>query len=732
MQMRVPLIKLVLCVLSFSVLFIGCSKDTAVENEALKPEPEEKQEEPTQSVVSEKYVQLDWSKNPLLEADYDKGTFKLSKSAETSKLGKGSVMTVLTDSSYCIAIVTDVKTSGNIVSIESVKGNLCDIFSNTSFTLSSAGKESRSGNETIAPSYAKIYRDGHWVTMPLVTNRGQTTLTSEVWNWSSNKLENQTLFEKNGFRAFFEECSFNAGVDINMTLNFGGRTLAHKIADGLKVWRSGLLKAESYAEGDFKARQKIKLVGKGKISYKEKEDEMVGNHNIFPPIRVLFFVSGVPIEIMVNADWYRGASIDTEGEFEASVGYAAHVNGKLGLSWEQETNSVQPIKSLTPEFELINPEAGGWFKTTAKTWFYPRVRFILYETIGASFDFKPYLQTDVEGGFREEMFSDESDYCAVTLDNYAGFDIDAGISTLLPGFTYEQSNHKLGSFNIAHKKIFTSPKHIETISKPQSYNKGQTYKVEFEVFDNNDLLNVSHPTILPQIVTFEGDGHISQKYGQAKNGIVSVEWIPENVTDTLRAVLYNGKGDIIDHADYTIDFTPYGTWDHVELVPDCNSGTQRVLWIERLVLREDSTYSVYTNLSKRCIEHDHYIEVHGRYQFTEVEDCIPNGYGQMICEFRPGIIFNPISMIAVKLKTGESLLDSYKNTWPCCGGTYEMDIRKSNDNYKDRNPPPGYSDLMLVDCIGCYTKKNDDNSDWGTKLNSAVYPYIWWNYVDPL
>ena len=144
------------------------------------------------------------------------------------------------------------------------------------------------------------------------------------------------------------------------------------------------------------------------------------------------------------------------------------------------------------------------------------MRFILYETIGASFDFKPYLQTDVAGGFREEMFSDESDYCAVTLDNYAGFDIDAGISTLLPGFTYEQSNHKLGSFNVAHKKIFTSPKHIKTISKPQSYNKGQTYKVEFDVndkFGEKHTLTVDFAGVAYDYGTSEAEKFDADAYG---------------------------------------------------------------------------------------------------------------------------------------------------------------------------------------------------------------------------
>lgn len=66
----------------------------------------------------------------------------------------------------------------------------------------------------------------------------------------------------------------------------------------------------------------------------------------------------------------------------------------------------------------------------------------------------------------------------------------------------------------------------------------------------DSILNKSIPTILRQIVKFEGKGELSSKYGIVDHGQVSVEWIPTSFKDTLYARLYNVDGKIMKEAKF--------------------------------------------------------------------------------------------------------------------------------------------------------------------------------------
>lgn len=45
-----------------------------------------------------------------------------------------------------------------------------------------------------------------------------------------------------------------------------------------------------------------------------------------------------------------------------------------------------------------------------KVWLYPRIRVILYELLGPSFDIRPYMRTSIHGGFYEELLSSSKDF----------------------------------------------------------------------------------------------------------------------------------------------------------------------------------------------------------------------------------------------------------------------------------------------------------------------------------
>ena len=65
------------------------------------------------------------------------------------------------------------------------------------------------------------------------------------------------------------------------------------------------------------------------------------------------------------------------------------------------------------------------------------------------------------------------------------------------------------------------------------------------------------PSILPQLVIFEGDGTLSANYAITSNGIATVDWTPSKYSDKLKATLYNGTGELSNRLSLTA--TP--KWD---------------------------------------------------------------------------------------------------------------------------------------------------------------------------
>ena len=137
----------------------------------------------------------------------------------------------------------------------------------------------------------------------------------------------------------------------------------------------------------------------------------------------------------------------------------------------------------------------------------------------------------------------------------------------------------------------------------------------FNVYDHNYLSGADVLTPLPQFVKFEAEGELSSEYGIARNGKVTVNWIPTS-DDILYAKLYDIDGNVMSwdtvHGDCDCNI-PEGDWVDLGLP----SGT---LWATRNVganapeeygyyfawgeTQPKSNYTWGTNRYYRCNDND--------------------------------------------------------------------------------------------------------------------------------
>lgn len=532
--MSLKKINYLLPLLLLLLYFASCSKKEDESNSL--PTKEEYESE----VVNPDYVPIDWEITRLLECKPDEGVYSFRSSASIASLRAGSVLTIDADTTGYIVIVKQITRDGDVVRIKTKPGTLCNIFANTEFTLASSEQVVTRVNDKVYYPESITYRDsdGKLQSMDIATTRSDVSLTENLWSWGKD-FSGGELFSGDNYKLYLKKASFKVGVDLNLTLSFGQRTLSTSTAEAFVQYQSKALKVSASIIGTASTEQTLQFDVWGEYHNLNQQDDL-WKRNMFKPIDVKFRIGYVPVYIRLNADLYRGASFDVEGKMSAYMGYTDTATGRLGISWQQETG-YKSVSDFKNDFNLIYPTIEGQGEINAKAWIYPRIQLWLYGIIGPSFDIKPYLGTHVDGGFKKELLDSSNDFCAWSLRNFTGLDVAAGLSFAFLG--HEIDNYTTPNINVIDKTLYRSPYDINIVSSSsEKVEAGIKNSVYFEVYDVDSLFNRKLLTPLPQIVKFEGNGYLSSKYGITSKGKVSADWIPDSVADTLYAILYNSDG----------------------------------------------------------------------------------------------------------------------------------------------------------------------------------------------
>lgn len=390
--------------------------------------------------------------------------------------------------------------------------------------------------------------------------KADTRFTHNLWQSPALNYDGTVLYSGDNYSVTLERMNMSISVDLEMTMNFGGRTVLEASSDAIGHYRSQAVKVEAALVGRFTTEQKIRCDVEGTFRYAPGYD--LWKHDLFRPAKIRFVAGGVPIVITLRADLFRQAELSGNGELSAYTGFADNAEGRLGFEWHQ-SGDINPVVSFSNSFEFIPPTVEGKGQMQAKAWVFPRVSVMLYDAVGPSFDIKPYLADTIRGGFREQTLGQDNDYCAYSVDCHAGMDAACGLS--LRFFGYEVENYSTPNVNVIDRRLYHSPKKVEHVSG--RLESGQSGTVRFKVFDYNYLAGQDVATPLPQIVKFEAEGQLSAEYGIANNGVVSVEWTPSD-NDILYARLYDTEGNAI-------------AWDTVKAGEcDCDCNITEGDWVD--------------------------------------------------------------------------------------------------------------------------------------------------------
>lgn len=516
---------------------VGCKKDNDMADDVDVTE---------QIVVNPDYVAIDWERANLESADDSTGTYTITFDGEEMPgIRVGSIIAIDRDTMVNYRYVVSVEWSGNRVNLTTVEAYLTDIFYDSGFTLATSSDAKKGGKgrkgKVIYPEAAYVTGEDGKYHMVRLNGGGKasTEFTHNLWQSPTFNYDGEVLYESNNMKIWMERMNMSMSIDMEMYMNFGGRTELEVVGDAISRYRSKALRVEAAFVGRFETEQEIRCRVTGQCAWTPDYD--LWKHNLFRPIPIRFIAGGVPIVLTLRCDLFRQVEVTASGEMEFYTGVEDRAEGRVGFEWEQ-SGGMTPVSSFRNNFEFTPPTVEGRGTVQAKVWAFPRVSVMLYGIVGPSVDFMPYLSARVSGGFREQMLGTSNDYCAWSLDCNTGLDLRCGLSTRFLGY---EANWSTGKWNFLDINLYHSPKRVEHLTGEGRV--GERRRISFAVYDQNNLLGRETVTPLPQLVKFEARGGLSSEYGIASGGVVTVDWTATE-NDVLYAKLYDISGNVMSMA----------------------------------------------------------------------------------------------------------------------------------------------------------------------------------------
>lgn len=469
----------------------------------------------------------------------------------------GSAVVLSAEHRFDIRVVESVAIDGNTATLETVQGNMCNLFRNTSFTLSTNSNTrtlDSNGRPVITPA-AVGYLDeqGNYIEVYNALSpspMASYTINAELWSYEQN-YSGVTLFEGGGGRLWWDKYVINAGLNGIFEFDFGEQP-----GNGT-LGKVGELEYFAYKmHGSMGADMLMRYRYETSTTF---TDDRILKYNAIPTKVFKFIVGGVVVPVFVDTHIGQYVELGAGGSIDVSGGVKVDLDIEAGLSWSK-SSGVEVIKNATPSMNIYHPTIQAEASAHAKVSYYPQIEIGFYKFIGPWLEPRSYIKEVVEAGFRAS--TDGENYVGWTDEYFSGLDMRLGLD-LDFGVLGEISVFKSDIFNVVKDTLLVSSPYRLTRTSPTDYSmrvgEGHSVDLEFKVESFNHLTR-NYYACEGVAVVFDVEGGELSHYVAISDasGIVRVNWTPpttgSNSTDIkLTARIYRSNGEIIDEAQFVVE-----------------------------------------------------------------------------------------------------------------------------------------------------------------------------------
>ncbi len=553
----------------------------------------------SQDVVSPYYVDINWDETEIIENDTVSGKVILSLNSYTEKIIEGSVISIIDPLKPGIKVVTKAVSNGENIMLETVKGDLTNIFANVEISLEySPETVSRGGSQITA--YPKAVgeedKEGRYKWKTVIQTLNPKII--KIFDLDGYEMP----IDEEGISVKFPELNSQINMNYRISFNFGLRKkhVVEDVKGVVMMYKSQQIKAIFHSS--FNLESNLVVEGECKSEYHEEIEDFVPVLKNGPlktiKFHILFDVAGVPVPVAVNIKPLTGALYDFKGS--AGVKGVARLNNYFELDALWDMGKEDPYKIMSQFTGPVLDVTGSNFhcsgKADMKMWFYPSMSFYVYDVLGPVVDIKPYIRVLTNIGSHRTGYDYSKDYVGYKYDAMFGMDVRADISSRIMGLGKENGRWFGTKFtNLFEKNLVSLPTKIDFASAtPNKVEAGRTMVLNFNVKGSVlDMIDEQADFIsLP--VKFVGNGTIDKVISYTEGGTAHVIWTPSTDDDRLTAILYDGEGKVIDSETYNGE--KKDEYKHLVQIGDMASMKYDVLGrIESYVDSEESVKFHYNN-----------------------------------------------------------------------------------------------------------------------------------------
>ncbi|MDX9747058.1 MAG: hypothetical protein RBT57_01010 [Paludibacter sp.] len=313
---------------------------------------------------------------------------------------KNGDLLLSSDSSSSIRIVSDIKLTKDSVIVNTINGNLSNIFINKSIKLNTAAKttaQSITGTKNNWQSRNKTHADDFIHPSKILdknfnqvkirkydTESGNGPMINFEHNFSGKKI-----YDENGFLVQISEGYYKFNGELKFELDYDQPKFDFK---NLKINNGNLKRFSFYTDPDYTyVDSKIILSAQaaGQLSIKKK---ITIAENVFNKT-FMFLVGEVPVWVEVKMDLMAMTSFNVNATFEVSGGISASANPKFGATYEN--GEWKSIKEAIYTSTMHGPNVNGKADEQLQFEIYPHISIRFYEMIGPYLDIAPYYRQDM-------------------------------------------------------------------------------------------------------------------------------------------------------------------------------------------------------------------------------------------------------------------------------------------------------------------------------------------------
>ena len=484
-----------------------------------------------------------------MQYDASSGTLTITYAdGDLPEITVGSAVILPSEHLFEIRVIEQIDSNGNTLTLETSKGNMCNLFRNMSFTLST-NPDTRAtgadGTPVITPfEIGYIDENGKYI-----ETYSQTKAQIQQSLWVFHKDYNgETIYSGKGGRVWWERCSFDSTLDGILEFEFG-----ESAGDDGELSIGELQKFGYKVHGTFDADLLVRYHWdkNAKFTYDDIVKENILAKKVFK-----FVVGGIIVPVTVSTDLGQFAEFEVDMSADASGGVRLSIDINGGLSWSR-ANGISPDYNATASIGIYHPTVQTEASLTGKMSTYPHIILGLYDFVGPWVEPRPYVKEVTKAGARAS--TDGNTYIGITDDFFCGLDMKFGAEL---DFGIWDTDIESKIYNVIKDKLYaTAPSRISInypLDKNISITEGESLEVEFLVEANSPITGNYWPYKGIAVVFETESGEISDFFELTdENGLAKVTWKPEyddrGKPQTLKAKVVDNKGKTIDEVSFEVE-----------------------------------------------------------------------------------------------------------------------------------------------------------------------------------